>query len=324
MGQLDRCKAGELWDPFFKKCRNVVCGEKGKVWVGGKCYNEGEVPVTTTTTSTTVTTTVTTTTASTASTTALVASTTEKVKEIDNATAALPVPGIIFPADEEENGVLIPVEDAQDKMPDVPLDGAQIDAPENATDGAQVNVPDTAIDGAQVNVHDTPIDGAQVNVSETPIDDAQVNTPDTPIDGAQVNVPDTPSDGTQVNVAKNPPEESTSTDQEIQEMLLDFITTLASAPSTTIPSLLSPIITSTREDVELITRRTSTFSSTLSTTAATATPELSSNSTVEERPKSSLETCLKFALNSEEFVLNTPAHTIFIPQYQVLKRLWKP
>jgi len=312
VGQLDRCKAGELWDPFFKKCRNVVCGEKGKVWVGGKCYNEGEVPVTTTTTSTTtVTTTVTSTTTSTASTTAM-ASTTEKVKEMDNATAVLPVPGIIFPSDEEENGVLFPVDDAQDKIPEVPLDGAQIDAPENATDGAQVNVPDTPIDGAQVNVSDTMIDGTQDTIAlDTPIDDAQVNTPDTP------------SDGTQVNVAKIPPEESTTTDQEIQEMLLDFITTLASAPSTTIPSLLlTPLITSTREDVELITRRTST-SSTLSTTAATATPGLSSNSTVEDRPKSSLETCLKFALNSEEFVLNTPAHTIFIPQYQV-KPLWKP
>ena len=297
MGQLDRCKAGELWDPFFKKCRNVVCGEKGKVWVGGKCYNEGEVPVTTTTTSTTVTTTVTTTTTSTASTTAS-ASTTEKVKEIDNATAVLPMPGIIFPADEEEKDVLFPVEEAQDKIPEVPLDGAQIDAPENATDGAQVNVPDTPIDGAQVNVSDTMIDGTQDTIAL-----------------------DTPIDGTQVNVAKIPPDEATTSDQEIQEMLLDFITTLASAPSTTIPSLLSPLITSTREDVELITRRTSTsspVSSTMSTTAATSTPELSSNSTVEERPKSSLETCLKFALNSEEFVLNTPAHSIFIPQYQVL------
>ncbi len=309
VGQLDRCKAGELWDPFFKKCRNVVCGEKGKVWVGGKCYNEGEVPVTTTTTSTpstTVSTTVTTTTTSTASTTAVVASTTEKVNEINNATVALPVPGIIFPSDEEENGVLFPVDDAQDKIPEVPLDGAQIATPENATDGAQVNVPDTPIYGTQVNVLDSPIGGTQVNVSETPID------------GAQVNVPETPTDGTQVNVAKIPTEESTTTDQEIQEMLLDFITTLASAPSTTIPSLLlSPLITSTREDVELITRRTST-SSTLSPTAAAATPELSSNSsTVEDRPKSSLETCLKFALNGDEFVLNTPAHTIFIPQYQV-------
>ncbi len=34
-----RCSDGELFDPFFKKCRNVVCGSDDEIFIGGRCYN---------------------------------------------------------------------------------------------------------------------------------------------------------------------------------------------------------------------------------------------------------------------------------------------
>ena len=30
---------GLIWDPFAKKCRNVVCGREGQTFIQGKCYN---------------------------------------------------------------------------------------------------------------------------------------------------------------------------------------------------------------------------------------------------------------------------------------------
>ena len=61
VGVTDKCLDGEIWDPFAKKCRNVICGEEGNVFVDGKCYKDGEDATTTTSTSTTTTTTTTTT-----------------------------------------------------------------------------------------------------------------------------------------------------------------------------------------------------------------------------------------------------------------------
>jgi len=43
VGVERRCSEQEIWDPFFRKCRNVVCGDGGQVLVGGKCYLEREV-----------------------------------------------------------------------------------------------------------------------------------------------------------------------------------------------------------------------------------------------------------------------------------------
>jgi len=31
------CLEGELYDPFFKKCRNVICGSSNQTYVNGKC-----------------------------------------------------------------------------------------------------------------------------------------------------------------------------------------------------------------------------------------------------------------------------------------------
>merc|ERR1719232_2458053 len=60
VGGVTRCPGeGQLWDPFARKCRNIVCGLEGQVFIGGQCYNEGEVPETTTTTTSTTTTTTT-------------------------------------------------------------------------------------------------------------------------------------------------------------------------------------------------------------------------------------------------------------------------
>ncbi|XP_067128484.1 uncharacterized protein [Centruroides vittatus] len=35
------CDTGEYYDPFFKKCRNVVCGFSNRILVGGKCVRIG-------------------------------------------------------------------------------------------------------------------------------------------------------------------------------------------------------------------------------------------------------------------------------------------
>lgn len=35
------CDNGEYYDPFFKKCRNVVCGFSNRILVGGKCVRIG-------------------------------------------------------------------------------------------------------------------------------------------------------------------------------------------------------------------------------------------------------------------------------------------
>jgi len=34
-----KCSDGELFDPFFKKCRNVICGEDGMEFRNGRCLN---------------------------------------------------------------------------------------------------------------------------------------------------------------------------------------------------------------------------------------------------------------------------------------------
>lgn len=33
------CQEGELFDPFFKKCRNVICGSTNQTYVKGKCIS---------------------------------------------------------------------------------------------------------------------------------------------------------------------------------------------------------------------------------------------------------------------------------------------
>ena len=69
VGEEELCSIEEVWDPFFKKCRNVVCGQEGWQWAAGACWPPGELPTTTTTQSTTSTTTTSTTTTTTTSTT---------------------------------------------------------------------------------------------------------------------------------------------------------------------------------------------------------------------------------------------------------------
>jgi len=51
-----RCEEGEVWDPFFKKCRNVLCAEEGWRWAEGRCWPPDGLPTTTTTTTSTTTT----------------------------------------------------------------------------------------------------------------------------------------------------------------------------------------------------------------------------------------------------------------------------
>jgi len=48
VGQVAPCGEGELWDPFFRKCRNVICGEAGHLFIRGQCYPPGDVPQETT------------------------------------------------------------------------------------------------------------------------------------------------------------------------------------------------------------------------------------------------------------------------------------
>eukprot|EP00092_Neocalanus_flemingeri_P055123 GFUD01065044.1.p1 GENE.GFUD01065044.1~~GFUD01065044.1.p1 ORF type:complete len:925 (-),score=203.73 GFUD01065044.1:75-2849(-) len=76
VGVTEKCFGEEIWDPFAKKCRNVICGEEGRVFVEGKCYKEDEVPTTTSTTTTTTSTTTTSTTTTTITTTSTTATTT--------------------------------------------------------------------------------------------------------------------------------------------------------------------------------------------------------------------------------------------------------
>lgn len=64
VGLERKCGEGELYDPFFKKCRNVMCAMDYHVVVDGECVDPNP-PSSTTTTSTTTTTTTTTTSIST-------------------------------------------------------------------------------------------------------------------------------------------------------------------------------------------------------------------------------------------------------------------
>ena len=63
VGFISKCSKGELYDPFFKKCRNVICGRKGMEFRAGKCIETllpvrpvEEAPKSTSTLSTTTTT----------------------------------------------------------------------------------------------------------------------------------------------------------------------------------------------------------------------------------------------------------------------------
>ena len=97
VGGVARCPGeGQLWDPFARKCRNIVCGLEGQVFIRGQCYNEGEAPeTTTTTTSTTTTSTTTTTTTTTTSTTTSTTTTTTTTENPKK--ESLP---IVFPTEE--------------------------------------------------------------------------------------------------------------------------------------------------------------------------------------------------------------------------------
>ncbi len=90
------CKTGELYDPFFKKCRNVICGDKGAEYRAGRCISPNSYRTTTatTTTTTTVTTTTTTSTASTSlqSTTAAFSRSTSTVTTVTSTTSATSKP----------------------------------------------------------------------------------------------------------------------------------------------------------------------------------------------------------------------------------------
>ena len=66
-----RCGEGELYDPFFRKCRNVVCARETDVFSDGRCVNALDVIASTTTTTTTSTTTITTTTTTATTTTTI-------------------------------------------------------------------------------------------------------------------------------------------------------------------------------------------------------------------------------------------------------------
>ena len=62
VGFISKCSRGELYDPFFKKCRNVICGREGMEFRAGKCIETllparpDEAPKSTSTESTTTTT----------------------------------------------------------------------------------------------------------------------------------------------------------------------------------------------------------------------------------------------------------------------------
>lgn len=48
------CQSGELYDPFYKKCRNVICGQEGMEYRQGRCISTRVIfPTTTTSTTTT-------------------------------------------------------------------------------------------------------------------------------------------------------------------------------------------------------------------------------------------------------------------------------
>ena len=77
VGGVSLCEGeGVIWDPFARKCRNVVCGLEGQTFLQGKCYNKGEEPELTTSTSTTTTTTTSTSTSTSTTTTSTTVPTT--------------------------------------------------------------------------------------------------------------------------------------------------------------------------------------------------------------------------------------------------------
>lgn len=39
VGHVKACQDGQLYDPFFTKCRNVSCGSKEKIYIDGKCVS---------------------------------------------------------------------------------------------------------------------------------------------------------------------------------------------------------------------------------------------------------------------------------------------
>ena len=39
VGISTQCSASEVWDPFFKKCRNVICGKNGQEYRHGRCID---------------------------------------------------------------------------------------------------------------------------------------------------------------------------------------------------------------------------------------------------------------------------------------------
>ncbi|KAG7163094.1 uncharacterized protein LOC121873247 [Homarus americanus] len=41
VGSTSTCRTGEVWDPFFKKCRNVVCGKDNQEYRFGRCVDLG-------------------------------------------------------------------------------------------------------------------------------------------------------------------------------------------------------------------------------------------------------------------------------------------
>ncbi|KAK4308158.1 hypothetical protein Pmani_020126 [Petrolisthes manimaculis] len=47
VGLISNCEASEVWDPFFKKCRNIVCARPTEVFKFGRCVDEGDINTTT-------------------------------------------------------------------------------------------------------------------------------------------------------------------------------------------------------------------------------------------------------------------------------------
>lgn len=52
VGFEHKCQQGELYDPFFKKCRNVICGQDGMEFRQGRCIDT-RIPVLTSSSSST-------------------------------------------------------------------------------------------------------------------------------------------------------------------------------------------------------------------------------------------------------------------------------
>ena len=116
VGGLQLCEGvGVIWDPFAKKCRNVVCGLEGQTFVQGKCYNKGEepeLPPSTSTTTTSTTSTSTSTTSTTTSTTTITRTTTSSATPTESTTAkASPTTERISPTSEKYNSIVFPSEE---------------------------------------------------------------------------------------------------------------------------------------------------------------------------------------------------------------------